>query len=140
MDNQIQNRIATSSNLTEAVFKIFTPDDIRVASPMPMRNFIYMVRRRLEKAQPPPTVDELDGLRELAFEHLWAGALDPYSGIPRQPANHEHSDLHIHRNCDIVDGPASACPDCLADADARKEAMDASAHGLVVNRTSRPPL
>ena len=114
MFDPTQVRVATSAEITEAVFKIFTPDQIRAASPMPMRNFIYMVRRRLQKAGPPPTVDELDGLRELAFEHLWAGTLDAYSGRPRQDFDPSQLELHIHHNCDIIDGPQSICAECMA--------------------------
>lgn len=116
MIDPTQVRVATSVEITEAVLKIFTPEQIRAASSMPMRNFIYMVKRRLQKAGPPPTVDELDGLRELAFEHLWTGALDAYSGIPRQEFDRAQLELHIHHNCDIVDGPHSNCIECMASA------------------------
>jgi len=37
----------------------------------PRVHFFSMIGRRLDKPGPPPTVEELQGIKELATEHLW---------------------------------------------------------------------
>lgn len=73
-----QGREPPTEEVVAAVLRIFTREEIQDLSPTPFRSFVAMVARRLAKAGPPPTDDELDGLRELAFEHLWHSAFDSH--------------------------------------------------------------
>ena len=79
MSINTENRKPSADEVVAAVLRIFTRDQIRDLSPMPFRGFVAMVARRLAKAGPPPTDDELEGLRELAFEHLWHSAFENLS-------------------------------------------------------------
>lgn len=72
-------REPSTEEVVAAVLRIFTRDQIRDLSPIPFRGFVAMVARRLAKAGPPPTDDELEGLRELAFEHLWHPAFESHT-------------------------------------------------------------
>ena len=76
-----ENREPSTEEVVAAVLRIFTRDQIRDLSPIPFRGFVAMVARRLAKAGPPPTDDELEGLRELAFEHLWHSAFENHRPV-----------------------------------------------------------
>ena len=73
-----QDREPSTEEVVAAVLRIFTREEMQDLSPTPFRSFVAMVARRLAKAGPPPTDDELEGLRELAFEHLWHSAFDSH--------------------------------------------------------------
>lgn len=112
-------RRASCQEITDAVFAVFDPEVVETLSPNPFRHFVGMVRRRLEKPGPPPTFDELVGLKELAFDHLWHSAFDVYA--PRRPepepkrrvAKNEVPEIHIRRDGTIMEGAARWCLQCV---------------------------
>ncbi|MEY5007231.1 MAG: hypothetical protein RL764_547 [Pseudomonadota bacterium] len=69
-------KTVSSKELADAALKVFTREEIPFLPERPFRDFLAAVARRLQKDGPPPTVDELIGLKELAFEHLWHPAIE----------------------------------------------------------------
>lgn len=76
MSDNTEVQGVTPAAITEAALKIFSREEIPFLPSRPFRDFLCLIQKRLERPGPPPTVDELDGLRELAFEHLWSPAFD----------------------------------------------------------------
>lgn len=74
----------SSQDITDAALKVFSRDEIVALPQRQRRDFLALVQLRLEKSGPPPTVDELQGLKELALEHLSHPAMDAVS-TPRTP-------------------------------------------------------
>ena len=61
--------------ISEAAMKVFTREEF-LNTPKPAAlHFLGMVERRLKDDGPPPTLAELEGLKELATEYLWHPAL-----------------------------------------------------------------
>lgn len=69
----------SSDDISKAVLKVFSREEISALPQRQLEDFAVMVQMRLEKAGPPPTVDELQGLKELALEHLSHPALEQFS-------------------------------------------------------------
>jgi len=81
MADVTETPIPTQADIQDAVLKIFYRHEISALPERPFRDFVFMVSRRLAKDGPPPTSDELEGLKELAFDELWHPAfnrLRPY--------------------------------------------------------------
>ena len=76
----------TSQNaISEAALKVFSRDEL-VQMPKQQRlSLMHLIAQRLDK-QPPPTVDELEGIKELVLEHLSHPALGALSKpLPDSP-------------------------------------------------------
>lgn len=65
----------SSADISKAVLKVFSKEEISALPEMQLENFAVLVQMRLEKAGQPPSVSELEGLKELALEHLSHPAL-----------------------------------------------------------------
>jgi hypothetical protein len=72
----MDNEPVSSSAICEAALKVFSRAEIAKLTKMQLSNFVYMVEMRLKEPGPPPTVDELEGLKEILLEHLSHPALD----------------------------------------------------------------
>jgi len=71
----MQKEQVSSSDISKAALKVFSPEEIQQL-PRPMKlSLIGMLHRRLEKPGPPPTQDELEGIKELVTVHLWHPSL-----------------------------------------------------------------
>jgi len=64
----------TKDDIVEAALKVCTREELRSMSKPTLLSLGTLLGRRLEKL-PPPTVDELIGIKELVTEHLWHPAL-----------------------------------------------------------------
>lgn len=56
----------------DAALAVFTREEIKQLDRPAMLSLAKLIRNRLAKAGPPPTHDELEGIRELLTEHLFA--------------------------------------------------------------------
>lgn len=74
----------SSQDITAAARQVCSLDELQQMSRIQLGNLGTVIARRLAKDGPPPTVDELQGLKELALEHLWHPAMDAVS-TPRTP-------------------------------------------------------
>ena len=70
---------ASSNAISEAALKVCSREEIIQMSTPQRRSFLHLVARRLDKPGPPPTQDELVGIKELATEHLWHPAFNQLS-------------------------------------------------------------
>jgi hypothetical protein len=62
-------------DISATALKVFSRDEL-IQMPRQQRlSLMGMIGRRLKKDGPPPTQDELLGIRELVEEHLWHPAL-----------------------------------------------------------------
>lgn len=50
--------------------KVFTEFDRRTCSPGALRDFKFLLRKRLLEDKPLPTVEEVDGIKEMALDVL----------------------------------------------------------------------
>lgn len=66
---------ASPEDISATALKVFSREEFAALSPQQGNSFLGMVARRLEKDGPPPTQDELQGLRELVEQDLWHPAL-----------------------------------------------------------------
>lgn len=66
-------------DLTAYAFRVFTAEQLRSMGRIPLTNFFHLLEQRLLRGGPPPTDAELEGIAELALEHLW------HPVIGRQP-------------------------------------------------------
>lgn len=76
LSDKTEGQGVTPAAITEAALKIFSREEIPFLPSRPFRDFLCLIAKRLDRPGPSPTVDELDDLRELAFEHLWCEAFD----------------------------------------------------------------
>lgn len=76
MSDKLQPREVSIVEVVENALRIMSWDDLNSISAIPQRNLLAMIRRRLQKDGPPPTDDELEGIKELALEHLWHSAFE----------------------------------------------------------------
>jgi len=56
----------------DAALEVFTREEINQLDRPAMLSLAHLLRNRLSQAGPPPTHDELEGIRELLTEHLFA--------------------------------------------------------------------
>jgi hypothetical protein len=66
----MKKETVSSDDISKAVLKVFSKEEISALPEIQLRNFAVLVQMRLEKAGSPPSVSELEGLKELALEHL----------------------------------------------------------------------
>lgn len=70
----------TADEIIQAALKVFTREELQQLSRPVLLTIGTMIGKRLaDKSQPYPTIDELEGIRELATEHLWHVAFDMLS-------------------------------------------------------------
>lgn len=67
-EQQIQEAFEATMAMYEA--KVFSDLDRQQASPSAMRDFRALLRKRLLNGGPPPTVDEVEGIKEMALDIL----------------------------------------------------------------------
>lgn len=79
MTNTTEEKVVSAEEIKAAALRIFTHDEIKNLSRIPFRSFLILIEKRLREDGPQPTDDELDGLRELAFEHLWHSTFDRHT-------------------------------------------------------------
>jgi hypothetical protein len=60
--------------LRQYALQVFTSTELATMARQPRNMFFSMLDRRLRESGPPPTVDEVDGFKELATVHLWCDA------------------------------------------------------------------
>lgn len=70
---------ALQDAMHEMALKVFSPEEFRNTPTQPRRAFLGMLERRLKEDKPPPALEELQGLKEMATEHLWHPALSQLS-------------------------------------------------------------
>ena len=71
-----RDRLRTVEAIIAAALEVFTSDELNQLVPQVRASVLGMIGRRLAEPGPPPTRDELEGIRELATEHLWPAALN----------------------------------------------------------------
>lgn len=81
-ENPMSNeKPVTAADIKAAALKVFTYDEL-AQMPKPLRSSIcHLIGKRLAKDGPPPTVAELEGIKELVLGHLWHPAFD---AVPRR--------------------------------------------------------
>lgn len=67
---------ASANEIKEAIFKVFTPDEISQLGQPQLNTLWLLVAKRLNANKPLPTLAELEGIRELVTIHLWHSAFD----------------------------------------------------------------
>jgi hypothetical protein len=107
MNNTTEEKLVSAEEIKAAALRIFTHDEIQNLSRIPFRGFLILIEKRLRKDGPPPTDDELDGLRELAFEHLWHSAFDGLR--PHRAAGMDNDTTGLSTS---VDHSKSELPSC----------------------------
>ena len=76
---------SSQNAISEAALKVFSREELQQMSEPSRLSLGVLLERRLAK-QPPPTVDELQGIKELVLEHLSHPALGALSKpLPASP-------------------------------------------------------
>ena len=70
---------ASSNAISAAALRVCSREEMKAMSRPPLMNLLILIERRLNKPGPPPTQDELVGIKELATEHLWHPAFNQLS-------------------------------------------------------------
>ena len=70
MSNGAQVDAAFETSMAMYENKVFTEFDRRTCSPAALRDFRFLLRKRLLADRLLPTVDEVDGIKELALDFL----------------------------------------------------------------------
>ena len=65
--------------ITEAALKVCSREELQQMPEIALLNLGYLIDKRLKEDGPPPSVDELQGIKELATEDLWHPALGTFS-------------------------------------------------------------
>ena len=95
----MKNEPASSTAISEAALKVFSRDEL-TAMPKPQRlSLMGIIGRRLDKKGPPPTLEELQGIRELVTEHLWHPALGAFSQVDEGSETHQSEGSVSTRVC-----------------------------------------
>ena len=61
--------------LRHHALRIFSAEQLRQMDRIPRQNFLHLLEKRLLREGPPPTDAELEGIAELAIDHLWHPAI-----------------------------------------------------------------
>ncbi len=61
--------------LRHHALRLFTLEELQAMDQIARRNFLVLLEKRLSTDGPPPTLEELQGIAELALDHLWHPAL-----------------------------------------------------------------
>jgi hypothetical protein len=72
MSEPTEQQVQAALEATMAVYegKVFTPFDRQTCSADALRDFRFLLRKRLLEDKPPPTVDEVDGIKIMALDYL----------------------------------------------------------------------
>jgi hypothetical protein len=57
--------------LRHHALRIFTLEQLQAMDRIPRKNFVFLREKRLLRDGRPPTDAELEGIAELAIDHLW---------------------------------------------------------------------
>ena len=78
---EMKKEPASVSAISEAALKVFTREEL-TQMPRPLRlSLMNLIGNRLDEShKPPPTVAELEGIKELLLEHLWCPAFTAAPG------------------------------------------------------------
>ena len=68
----------SSTDISKAALKVCSRAELEQMSRVSRMNLGSLIATRLEKAGPPPSVSELEGLKELALDHLSHPALERF--------------------------------------------------------------
>jgi hypothetical protein len=71
----MKKETVSSTDISKAALKVCSREELEQMSRPQRMNLMSLIATRLEKAGPPPSVSELEGLKELALEHLSHPAL-----------------------------------------------------------------
>ena len=72
--------------ISEAALEVCSREELQQMSINSLRTLGYLIDKRLQKEGPPPSVDELLGIKELALEYLSHPALETMSKpLPDSP-------------------------------------------------------
>lgn len=63
--------VVSTADIIAAALKVFTAGELSSMPDPQRRSLANLIAKRLEQSGPPPTVEELEGIRELAEVHLW---------------------------------------------------------------------
>lgn len=70
----------TAEEIIVAALKVFSREELQQLSRPVLLTIGTMIGKRLaDTTRAYPTIDELEGIRELATEHLWHAAFDRFS-------------------------------------------------------------
>lgn len=72
----------SKDDIVESALKVCKHEELQSLSRPTLGSFLHLVEERLSRL-PPPTVDELVGIKELVLEHLWhptVNRLEPKKG------------------------------------------------------------
>ncbi len=58
------------SAISVSALKVCSREELAQMSKPALRRFLHLIAERLDR-QPPPSVDELPGIKERVLEHLW---------------------------------------------------------------------
>ena len=61
----------TSKDISAAALQVFSPDEIKAMPEQTGLTLAALLRKRLEQKGPAPTLEKLQGIKELVVEHLW---------------------------------------------------------------------
>lgn len=64
-------RIDMAGAVKHCARRVLSADQILALDDVALGNFVYLLERRLREEGPPPNYEELEGIAELALEHLW---------------------------------------------------------------------
>ena len=70
---------ASSNAISEAALRVFSREQLTQMPEPQLRSFVALIGKRLLKEGPPPTQDELVGIKELVTDHLWHPAFNQLS-------------------------------------------------------------
>lgn len=70
--------MTTQSEIVTAALRVATPEELASMPEQAGLGFLHAVGLHLQKSR-EPTDSELEGLKELATDHLWHPALGAYS-------------------------------------------------------------
>lgn len=65
--------------VSEAALKVFSREELIQMSSPQRRSFLHLVAKRLDEPGSPPTLAELEGIKELVTKHLWHPAFNQLS-------------------------------------------------------------
>jgi hypothetical protein len=69
----------SSQAIREAALKVFSLEELGQMARPQLSSLGHLIAKRLAQPGPPPTKDELEGIKELVTEHLWHGSLNKYA-------------------------------------------------------------
>ena len=79
----MQTEKTSPNDISEAALKVCSREELTQMSKPQRLSLLHLISRRLKKPGPPPTLAELQGLKELVTDHLFHPALNGLS--PESP-------------------------------------------------------